>query len=166
MSDRTRRVPRGFRGLEPDACLPAAPSIEGVTLSNGMCWGRSEGKKEGDAFDIFYFIDSALQTVDSFVYDEATGEFDLASRKTVVKVPALADGGGVPDGMTIDCDGNLWVALGESGCVVQYDPRTGDELMVCCLPILNGSLASRLSSANSGSLLLTTFDNLLFLQWS
>lgn len=36
----------------------------------------------------------------------------------------------VPDGMTIDCDGNLWVALGESGCVVCYDAATG----VCAAP--------------------------------
>ncbi len=31
----------------------------------------------------------------------------------------------VPDGMTIDTDGNLWVALGESGCVVCYRAETG-----------------------------------------
>ena len=34
---------------------------------------------------------------------------------------------------TISCwtvAGNLWVALGESGCVVQYDPSTGEELQV------------------------------------
>jgi sugar lactone lactonase YvrE len=117
-------------------------SIDQVTLSNGMCWGRSEGKGEGDPFDIFYFIDSALQTVDRFDYDEATGEIDLASRKTVIKVPSLADGGGVPDGMTIDHGGMLWVALGESGCVVQYDPKTGEEIMVCHSPLSRITLLS------------------------
>jgi sugar lactone lactonase YvrE len=110
-------------------------SIDQVTLSNGMCWGKSDGKGEGDPFDIFYFIDSALQTVDRFDYDEATGDIDLASRRTVVKVPSLADGGGVPDGMTIDHGGMLWVALGEAGGVVQYDPKTGDEIMVCQSPL-------------------------------
>ena len=31
----------------------------------------------------------------------------------------------VPDGLTLDAAGNLWVALGESGSVVCYDAETG-----------------------------------------
>ena len=30
--------------------------------------------------------------------------------------------------MTLDADGHLWVVLGESGCVVQYDPADGSEI--------------------------------------
>ena len=100
-----------------------------------MAWGRSKGKGPDEPFDIFYFIDSALQTVDSFEYDEVSGKINLSSRKTVVKVPTLSDGGGVPDGMTIDSDGMLWIALGESGSVARYDPATGEELMVRCMSI-------------------------------
>lgn len=43
--------------------------------------------------------------------------------------------GGVPDGMTIDADGNLWVVLGESGCVAQYDAGTGAEMRRVQLPV-------------------------------
>lgn len=44
-------------------------------------------------------------------------------------------GAGVPDGMTIDAAGKLWVVLGESGCVVQYDPETGREMAAVRLPV-------------------------------
>lgn len=32
--------------------------------------------------------------------------------------------------LTSDSAGNLWIALGEGGCVAQFDPRTDKELMV------------------------------------
>lgn len=32
--------------------------------------------------------------------------------------------------LTSDFAGNLWIALGEGGCVAQFDPRTDKELMV------------------------------------
>ena len=39
--------------------------------------------------------------------------------------------------LTSRCAGNLWVALGESGCVVQYDPGTGKELQVLAPHLVN-----------------------------
>mmetsp|Transcript_38556 Transcript_38556/g.94846 ORF Transcript_38556/g.94846 Transcript_38556/m.94846 type:complete len:362 (-) Transcript_38556:121-1206(-) len=109
------------------------PVMEEVTLSNGMAWGKSD--PASDTFDLFYFIDSATQCVDCYMYNQEDGTIDLKSKKTVVHVPPLEDGGGVPDGMTIDSDGNLWVVLGEGGCVVQYDPKTDKELQRVKLPV-------------------------------
>lgn len=40
----------------------------------------------------------------------------------------------VPDGMTVDCDGRLWVAIAESGCVACFDPDSGAELRRIPLP--------------------------------
>eukprot|EP00290_Baffinella_frigidus_P008385 CAMPEP_0180137400 /NCGR_PEP_ID=MMETSP0986-20121125/12185_1 /TAXON_ID=697907 /ORGANISM="non described non described, Strain CCMP2293" /LENGTH=383 /DNA_ID=CAMNT_0022078845 /DNA_START=110 /DNA_END=1261 /DNA_ORIENTATION=+ len=120
----------------PNALL--REKLASTTLSNGMAWARRPGGEHAaeGPFDTFYFIDSALQTIDAFAYCEADGSIDVASRRTVVKVPTLAEGGGVPDGMTLDADGHLWVVLGESGCVVQYDPASGSELRRVKLPVL------------------------------
>ena len=69
-----------------------------------------------------FWIDTATNVVDAFDFDAAAGS--LSNRRTVVTCPrqgASVHGavGGVPDGMTIDAAGKLWVVLGESGCVVQ-----------------------------------------------
>lgn len=41
---------------------------------------------------------------------------------------------GVPDGMTIDTDGNLWVAVFDGGRVLHVDPRTGKLLSTIEVP--------------------------------
>jgi sugar lactone lactonase YvrE len=41
--------------------------------------------------------------------------------------------------MTIDADGNLWVALWGSGTVAKYDPRTGQMLQKVIVPAPNVS---------------------------
>jgi gluconolactonase len=43
---------------------------------------------------------------------------------------------GVPDGMTIDTDGNLWIANFDGSVVVKYDPRTGTLLQTIKIPAL------------------------------
>jgi hypothetical protein len=37
--------------------------------------------------------------------------------------------------MTIDSNDKLWIAIGESGHVAQYDPETGKELQRVKLPV-------------------------------
>jgi sugar lactone lactonase YvrE len=49
----------------------------------------------------------------------------ISNRRTAVKFPGDR---GRPDGMTIDSDGNLWVALFSGSGVVCCDPRTGKFL--------------------------------------
>jgi len=41
----------------------------------------------------------------------------------------------VPDGMAIDSEENLWVAVGESGSIVCYDSKTGNLLQSVTLPV-------------------------------
>ncbi|EKX44239.1 hypothetical protein GUITHDRAFT_139803 [Guillardia theta CCMP2712] len=74
-------------------------------------------------------------TVSRFDYDDKDGSIEVGSRKEVVKIPTAGDGGGVPDGMTIDADGLLWVTLGEGGAVAQYDAETGEEVQRFKLPV-------------------------------
>lgn len=81
--------------------------LDGVTISNGLAWGR-------DGRTMFY-IDSPTRRIDAFSYTPDTGE--IADRRTVVEIPAEL---GSPDGMTIDADGGLWVALWGGSAVHRY----------------------------------------------
>ena len=93
--------------LDPD--LAVTRLLEGVTISNGLAW-TADGTT-------LYYIDSPTQGVDAFGYDAGTGR--LADRRRVVDIPAAA---GLPDGMTIDADGCLWVALYGGSAVHRYAP--------------------------------------------
>lgn len=97
----------------------AAPLLEGVTISNGLCWSASG--------ETLYYIDTPTGRVDALDYD--VDRCALSDRRTIVTIsPEL----GVPDGMTIDEEGGLWVALWGGSAVHRYE---GDELTeVLCLP--------------------------------
>ena len=49
--------------------------------------------------------------------------FFVANQRTVVEYKD--EGMGVPDGMTIDNEGKLWVACYYGGQVLRFDPETG-----------------------------------------
>lgn len=72
----------------------------------------------------FYHIDTATQQIARYDFDVKTG--NISNKKTVVTVPAEE---GSPDGMTIDCEGMLWVALWGGHAVARYDPATGEQLL-------------------------------------
>lgn len=42
---------------------------------------------------------------------------------------------GVPDGMTIDTDGNLWVAVFDGGCLLHINPNTSELLNTIQFPV-------------------------------
>jgi sugar lactone lactonase YvrE len=100
--------------------------LDSVSISNGIVW--TADKKT------MYYNDTPTGTIQGFDYDDKTG--DITNRRVVVKIPR---GGGGPDGMTIDADGNLWVALWGSGTVGKYDPRTGELLQKVIVPAPNVS---------------------------
>ena len=92
-----------------DPGLAVTKLLDGVTISNGLAWSA-----DGTTM---YYIDSPAQGIDAFHYDVETGR--LANRRRVVDIPAAA---GLPDGMTIDADGCLWVALYGGSAVHRYAP--------------------------------------------
>jgi sugar lactone lactonase YvrE len=100
--------------------------LDSVTISNGIVW--TADKKT------MYYNDTPTGTVQAFDYDDKTGE--ISNRRVVIKIPR---GGGGPDGMTIDADGNLWVALWGSGTVGKFDPNTGQLLQKVIVPAPNVS---------------------------
>lgn len=86
-----------------------------VTISNGICWSHDH--------TTMYYIDTPTQEVVAFAYDNKTGE--ISDRRVVVTFDR-SEGG--PDGMTIDAEGNLWVALWGGWAVVCVDPNSGERL--------------------------------------
>jgi sugar lactone lactonase YvrE len=93
--------------LDPD--LAVTRLFGGVTISNGLDW-TADGRH-------MYYIDSTTQGVDVFDYDGATGQ--ISGRRRMI---TIAPEDGLPDGMTVDAEGGLWVALHGSGSVRRYTP--------------------------------------------
>lgn len=67
------------------------------------------------------------QSLFFFLIENRRTVYDFANHEDV---PA----GGGPDGMTIDTDGNLWVAVFGAGGVYNIDPRTGKLLRKIEIP--------------------------------
>jgi sugar lactone lactonase YvrE len=103
--------------LDPDGSLHTM--LTGVSVSNGLGWSP-DGKT-------MYYADSPTGGVDSFTHDPATGE--ITDRRRLVDVDR-----GRPDGLTVDEEGALWVALWDGGAVRRYAPD-GRPLRTVELPV-------------------------------
>ena len=55
---------------------------------------------------------------------------DIANPKVTIDVAKYPSVTGVPDGMTIDKDDNLWIAMYGGGSVIKANPRNGQLLQV------------------------------------
>ncbi len=111
-----------------------------VTNSNGIVW-TADGKT-------VYYIDTPRKEVLAFDYSDG----NLSNERVVV---STAGRDSSPDGMTIDSDGNIWIAFCHGGCVVCYDPRTGVELRKIELPCLE-TTACAFGGSEFGDLFVTT----------
>ena len=78
--------------------------LTGLTVSNGLGWSL-----DGTTM---YFIDSPTRRIDVFDFDLERGEIE--GRRPLVEVP---EDWGLPDGMTVDEDDHLWVALDRKSVV-------------------------------------------------
>lgn len=79
-----------------------------VSISNGVQWS-ADGQR-------VYYIDSPTRRVDVFDFDLQTGAW--SNRRTHIVIETA---GGFPDGMAIDQEGGLWIALWGAGAVNRYD---------------------------------------------
>ena len=98
--------------------------LSGITISNGIVWSRDKRR--------MYYIDTPTGRIDRFDYDIETG--NISGRAPCVRVP---DGMGHPDGMAIDSEGKLWVALYGGWGVGCWNPETGKLLDRIELPVSN-----------------------------
>ncbi|XP_015256885.1 regucalcin [Cyprinodon tularosa] len=103
--------------------LSVTKVLSQVDISNGMDWS--------DDLKTMFYIDSLALSVDAFDYDSSTGQ--LGNRRVVYR---MADGEGLPDGMTLDAAGRLWVACYDGGRVIHIDPATGKRLQTVSLPAM------------------------------
>lgn len=103
--------------LQPVVAIPDAG------IANGIGWSP--------AGDTLYFIDTPLGRVDAYEYEIATGE--LGARRTVASIDAED---GLPDGLTVDAEGGIWVALVNNGALRRYDP-TGALEAELRMPVRN-----------------------------
>ncbi|MFI1070353.1 SMP-30/gluconolactonase/LRE family protein [Streptomyces puniciscabiei] len=85
--------------------------LSDATVSNGTGWSP-DGRR-------MYYVDTPTRRVDVFDHD---GE-RVHGRRPLVEIER---GAGVPDGLTVDADGCVWVALWDGGAVRRYTP--GGEL--------------------------------------
>lgn len=107
-----------FYRMDTDGVLTEL--FDDVGNSNGLDW-CADGTK-------MYYNDTPTGRTDVFDFDAGTGS--LSNRRTVFHYAY-----GRPDGMTVDADGNLWVALWGAGCVVCIDPEKGDMIRKLELPV-------------------------------
>jgi sugar lactone lactonase YvrE len=86
---------------------------QGLTISNGLAWSQDRGT--------LYLIDSPTRQVLAF---PLTPSGDLLGEATAcITIPKAWDA--LPDGMCIDAEGKLWIALFGGGAVTRWDPVSG-----------------------------------------
>lgn len=124
--------------IDPDGST--ALVLDGVTISNGLDWSPDGG--------LAYYNDTATQQVAVFDYDVASG---LTGRRPFV---SIADEDGAPDGLTVDAQGGVWVALNQGGQVRRYTPAGAlDEVVE--VPVA-GVTACTLGGPDLDELFITT----------
>ncbi len=136
--------PAGKKGalycVSPDLSLER--KIENVGISNGLAWSLDRST--------MYYIDSRAQTLEAYAYDEATGA--IKDPRLVLEIP-VEDG--EPDGMTIDEEGMLWIAIWDGRRVIRVDPAKGAIIGEVSVPVSRPTSPTRFVrnalSAASGS---------------
>jgi sugar lactone lactonase YvrE len=86
--------------LDPDGRVHTM--LDGVTTSNGIDWSP-DGRR-------MYYVDTRTRRVDVFDFDLDAGT--IANRRPFAD---LGDEAGRPDGLVVDADGGVWVALWQGG---------------------------------------------------
>jgi sugar lactone lactonase YvrE len=97
--------------------LQAVQMLPEVSVSNGLAWSRDDRT--------MYFVDSGTNGVDVFDYTPESGLIDHRRR-----LLDIAPGDGLPDGMAIDAEGFLWIALWDGWAVRRYTPDGTLDLVV------------------------------------
>lgn len=96
---------------------------DGITIGNGTDWDLDRAR--------MYHVDSTSQRVDVYDYEVDTGS--ATDRRPWVTIDA---DDGMPDGLTVDADGGVWVCLFHGGVVQRYEPSgsltTTIELPATC----------------------------------
>ena len=93
--------------LDPDGSVTRI--LTGVSTSNGIDWSPDDR--------LMYYVDTPTGRVDCFDFDVEAGT--VRNRRPFVTIPPDQ---GAPDGLVVDADGHVWVALWKGGAVHRYAP--------------------------------------------
>jgi len=96
------------------------PVIENVKISNGLDFSLDN--------KTLYFCDTAERKICAYSYPE------IKYIKTVIDFNEIEGFEGNPDGLCIDCEGNLYVAVWGGGCVVKINAESGKIIEKINLP--------------------------------
>jgi len=110
-----------FYRLDPDGSVTEL--LTGLGISNGLGWSPDD--------TLMYYTDSLDYRVDVLDYDLASGQ--MGERRPFV---SLGSGEIMPDGLTVDAEGGVWVAVWGGGVVQRYDPA-GRLTSVARMPAAN-----------------------------
>lgn len=121
--------------------------IKNRKVSNGICWSIDNTK--------MYYIDSYDYNIKKYDFDLDSGTITNESIIVEMNNPAFT-----PDGMTIDFQGMLWVAMWGEGCVNRYDPNSGELLGKVIVNAPNVSSCA-FGGTNMTQLLITTASTAL-----
>ncbi|MFI6907389.1 SMP-30/gluconolactonase/LRE family protein [Nonomuraea sp. NPDC050394] len=120
--------------------------LTGVTCSNGLGWAPDHRT--------MYYVDTPTRTLDAF--DVHDGR--ITGRRVVAQVR-----GGLPDGLAVDEDGCVWVAVWDGAAVHRYTPEGRLDTVVetpCARPTScafgGGTLYVTTAAPDGGSLLAVT----------
>ncbi|CAG9831046.1 unnamed protein product [Diabrotica balteata] len=94
---------------------------QGIGISNGIAFDYTNKK--------MYYTDSLSQRIDQYDIDFNTGS--LSNRQVIFSLsnhPEFEDDA-ICGGMTLDKDGNLWVAIFESSRVYKINPKISDTVL-------------------------------------
>lgn len=92
--------------LDPDGTTTRV--LDGIGISNGLAW-TPDGAGA-------YYVDTLTGQIDVFDYNRDSG---LHARRPFVRIE---DDAGYPDGLCVDADGRVWVALWNGSAVRCYSP--------------------------------------------
>ncbi|WP_448104108.1 SMP-30/gluconolactonase/LRE family protein [Pedobacter panaciterrae] len=109
-----------------DKNLQVSEKLGKLSISNGMAW-TADNKR-------LYHTDSVTGAIKSYLYDERTG--DLEFECIAVHIPVEK---GVPDGIALDAEGKLWIALWGGYGVGRFDVDSGEMLGFIDVPAPNVS---------------------------
>ncbi len=84
--------------------------LDGLTISNGIDWSPDG--------DVMYLADSGPGVVHAFAFDGESGS--ISDDRVLITVDEDV---GVPDGLTVDAGGDLWVAIYGGARVQRYSPE-------------------------------------------
>lgn len=126
--------------LDPDRTVTALH--EGMVLCNGMGWSPDDST--------MYVIDSFAYRIDAYPFDAVTGTLGDPWRL----VDFQPGGMPLPDGMTVDADGNLWVAMYGGWELHRYTPA-GELDAVVPMPVAQPTSCT-FGGANLDELYVTT----------